>query len=63
MHFSRDFQSTYDYMNDEPVAGNYYPVNAEISISDTVNGEVAVLTDRSSGGWSPGSGQMELMVR
>jgi hypothetical protein len=28
----RNHQDTYKYVNDEPVAGNYYPVNAHLAI-------------------------------
>jgi alpha-mannosidase len=47
----------------EPVAGNYYPVNALIAVTDEVaKEELAVLVDRSMGGASLSSGEIELMV-
>ena len=45
----------------EPVAGNYYPVNSEISITDGQR-EFAVIPDRAQGGSSLAEGQVELMV-
>eukprot|EP01059_Diplonema_ambulator_P005004 TRINITY_DN14746_c0_g1_i1.p1 TRINITY_DN14746_c0_g1~~TRINITY_DN14746_c0_g1_i1.p1 ORF type:complete len:1132 (+),score=491.47 TRINITY_DN14746_c0_g1_i1:52-3396(+) len=45
----------------EPVAGNYYPVNAMISVQDAQH-ELAVLTDASMGGASLKDGEVELMV-
>ena len=45
----------------EPVAGNYYPVNAMISVNDELS-ELAVLTDASQGGASLQDGAVELMV-
>eukprot|EP01064_Diplonema_japonicum_P013576 TRINITY_DN2111_c0_g5_i1.p1 TRINITY_DN2111_c0_g5~~TRINITY_DN2111_c0_g5_i1.p1 ORF type:complete len:1111 (+),score=357.90 TRINITY_DN2111_c0_g5_i1:44-3376(+) len=45
----------------EPVAGNYYPVNAMISVQDTQH-QLAVLTDVSQGGASLQDGAVELMV-
>eukprot|EP00038_Savillea_parva_P006369 m.163286 g.163286 ORF g.163286 m.163286 type:complete len:1147 (+) comp12291_c0_seq1:1380-4820(+) len=45
----------------EPIAGNYYPVNAMISIEDETQ-QFTVVTDVSQGGSSLESGQLELMV-
>jgi hypothetical protein len=45
----------------EPVAGNYYPVNAMASIDDG-HTELAVLTDVTQGGASLANGSLELMV-
>ncbi len=47
----------------EPVAGNYYPVNAMLSLEDKKAGtQFTVLTDVSQGGASLKDGQLELMV-
>merc|ERR1712151_772562 len=47
----------------EPVAGNYYPVNTLISVQDKSKGtELAVITDVSQGGASLAPGELELMV-
>lgn len=45
----------------EPVAGNYYPVNAMIALDDGRH-QLTVLTDVSQGGSSMASGELELMV-
>lgn len=57
----KDYRPTYRYTNEEPQAGNYYPVNSKIFIKDQDN-EFAVLTDRSEGGSSLNSAEVELMV-
>ena len=58
----RDYRSTWNYTMYEPVAGNYYPVNAAMFISDS-NVSLAVATDRTQGGASLHDGFMELMVQ
>jgi alpha-mannosidase len=45
----------------EPVAGNYYPINAMASIDDGKT-ELAVLTELTQGGASLKSGSIEMMV-
>ena len=49
------------YNISEPVAGNYYPVNAMMSLDDGEL-ELAVLTDVSQGGASLQDGALEFMV-
>jgi lysosomal alpha-mannosidase len=56
-----NFQPTYDYANDEPISGNYYPVNSRIFIKDDSK-QLTLLTDRSQGGSSLTDGSIELMV-
>lgn len=47
----------------EPVAGNYYPVNTMIAVQDKAKGaEFVVVTDVTQGGASLASGEVELMV-
>jgi alpha-mannosidase len=47
----------------EPVAGNYYPVNTLIAIQDKAKKtEMAIVTDVTQGGASLENGEMELMV-
>jgi hypothetical protein len=46
----------------EPVAGNFYPVNAAIYVEDS-EASLAVLVDRSQGGASLAEGSLELMVQ
>ena len=46
----------------EPIAGNYYPVNAAIYIEDS-KASFAVILDRSQGGTSLKSGSVEIMVQ
>lgn len=45
----------------EPIAGNYYPVNAMIAIKDAKT-QLAVVSDVTQGGSSMASGEIELMV-
>lgn len=57
----RDYRLTWKLNQTEPVAGNYYPVNSRIYITDG-NMQLTVLTDRSQGGSSLSDGSLELMV-
>lgn len=57
----KDFRPTYDYSNEEPQAGNYYPINTRIAIEDDQT-RLSVITDRSHGGASLNEGQIEIMV-
>lgn len=63
VHRRRNHRETFLYTNEEPIAGNYYPVTSKILLKDTQqNLEFAVLNDRAQGGSSLASGQVELMV-
>ncbi|XP_054394464.2 lysosomal alpha-mannosidase isoform X11 [Pongo abelii] len=57
----QDYRPTWKLNQTEPVAGNYYPVNTRIYITDG-NMQLTVLTDRSQGGSSLRDGSLELMV-
>jgi hypothetical protein len=57
----KDYRPTWNYKVDQPIAGNYYPVNAAIYVKDSAS-QVTVLTDRSQGGTSLAAGQVEIMV-
>ena len=47
----------------DPVGGNYYPINAQISIKDeSVDKQLTMLVDRAQGGSSLNDGQLELMI-
>lgn len=51
------------YNISEPVAGNYYPVNALLALEDTAaDVGFSVAVDRSMGGASVANGELELMV-
>lgn len=59
----RNHRNTWTWTDEEPVAGNYYPVTAKISIVDESTGlQFSVLNDRAQGGSSLNSGEVELMV-
>lgn len=59
----RYYRETYNYTNEEPVAGNYYPITARIVIKDEERDiSLAVLNDRAQGGSSIEDGTVELMV-
>ena len=58
----RNYRPTWNLTLHEPVAGNYYPVNAAIFIEDA-NASLTVLVDRSQGGSSLFDGSIELMVQ
>ena len=59
---TRDRRETWNLEEFEPVAGNYYPINAAAYLEDT-KASFAVVTDRSQGGASLKSGSIELMVQ
>ena len=58
---TRDYRPTWNYTVNEPVSGNYYPINSRIWIKDQ-NRQLTVLTDRSHGGGSIHDGSMEIML-
>lgn len=57
----RDYRKDWDLEVNEPIAGNYYPINLGIYLKDDSN-ELSVLVDRSVGGSSIRDGQLELML-
>ncbi|XP_058195681.1 probable alpha-mannosidase At5g13980 [Rhododendron vialii] len=57
----RDYRADWDLQVNQPVAGNYYPINLGMYIKDESE-EFSVLVDRSVGGSSIVDGQLELML-
>ncbi|CAF1383060.1 unnamed protein product [Adineta steineri] len=57
----RDYRPTWHYVVDEPVSGNYYPINSRIWIRDH-DRQLTILTDRSEGGGSMRDGSIEIML-
>ncbi|GLT81598.1 hypothetical protein SLE2022_000390 [Rubroshorea leprosula] len=57
----RDFRKDWDLQVNQPVAGNYYPINLGIYMQDDST-ELSVLVDHSVGGSSLVDGQIELML-
>lgn len=57
----RDYRTDWDLQVNQPIAGNYYPVNLGIYMVDS-SMELSVLVDRSVGGSSLVDGQIELML-
>jgi len=57
----KDFRPTWNYTVDQPVAGNYYPVNGITYIKDSTK-QVTILNDRAQGSASLNDGQLEFMV-
>ncbi|KAK9926542.1 hypothetical protein M0R45_023767 [Rubus argutus] len=57
----RDYRKDWDLEVNQPVAGNYYPINLGIYAKDSST-ELSVLVDRSVGGSSIVDGQLELMI-
>jgi hypothetical protein len=57
-----NYRATWPFTQSEPVAGNYYPVNA-LALLKGINGDAfAIAVDSSVGGASLEDGQIELMV-
>ncbi|KAL3512072.1 hypothetical protein ACH5RR_024789 [Cinchona calisaya] len=57
----RDYRSDWNLQVNQPVAGNYYPINLGIYMKDN-NTELSILVDRSVGGSSIFDGELELML-
>ncbi|XP_057982567.1 probable alpha-mannosidase At5g13980 [Malania oleifera] len=57
----RDYRTDWELQVDQPVAGNYYPINLGMYMEDNKT-EFSVLVDRSVGGSSIVDGQFELML-
>jgi len=57
----RDFRSTWKLNNTQPIASNYYPMNAAAFIRDG-NAQLTVLNDRAQGVASIQDGALEVMV-
>ncbi|KZV21769.1 alpha-mannosidase [Dorcoceras hygrometricum] len=57
----RDYRADWDLQVNQPIAGNYYPINLGIYIKDKST-EFSILVDRSVGGSSIADGQLELML-
>ncbi len=59
----RNYRSSWNYTVNEPVAGNYVPINAFIYASDISTGTTLnVAVDRSQGGASLADGELEIML-
>ncbi|CAF3755266.1 unnamed protein product [Rotaria sp. Silwood1] len=57
----RNYRPTWNYSSDEPISGNYYPINSRIWIRDNQT-QLTILTDRSEGGGSMYDGSIEIML-
>ncbi|XP_006485097.1 probable alpha-mannosidase At5g13980 isoform X2 [Citrus sinensis] len=57
----RDYRKDWNLEVNQPIAGNYYPVNLGIYMKDN-SSELSILVDRSVGGSSIADGQLELML-
>ncbi|XP_050383972.1 alpha-mannosidase At3g26720-like [Argentina anserina] len=57
----RDFRTDWHLQVNQPIAGNYYPINLGIYVQDSST-ELSVLVDRAVGGTSLVDGQVELML-
>ncbi|KAL5717335.1 alpha-mannosidase [Ranunculus cassubicifolius] len=57
----RDFRTDWDLQVNQPIAGNYYPINLGIYMADRKT-ELSVLVDRAVGGSSIADGEIELML-
>ena len=61
LHRQRNFRPTWNLSQTEPVAGNYFPINAAAAIRDS-EAQLTVLVDSSVGGASLADGQLEIML-
>lgn len=59
----RDYRPTWNFSSDESESSNYVPINSRIFIQDLQRDtQLTILNDRSQGGTSLESGQIEIMV-
>jgi len=57
-----NYRSSWDLKVDQPISGNYYPINHAIAIKDQ-DKIFEVLNDRSQGGSSLENGEIEIMIQ
>lgn len=58
-----NYRPTWTLSVNEPVSGNYYPINSHISVIDSATkSRLSVLVDRSEGGTACKDGFIELMI-
>ncbi|KAJ6358612.1 hypothetical protein OIU76_000348 [Salix suchowensis] len=57
----RDYRKDWELQVNQPIAGNYYPINLGFYMQDN-SSEFSILVDRSVGGSSIVDGQLELML-
>lgn len=57
----RDTRGTWNLEVNEPISGNYYPINSKIVLEEGYK-RLAIVTDRSQGGSSMVDGTLEIMV-
>jgi len=57
----RNYRPTWNLTVTEPVAGNYYPINAAAFLRDSAT-QLSVLNDRSQGVSSMNDGELEIMI-
>jgi hypothetical protein len=58
----RDFRPTWNFTNTERVAGNYYPINSAVAITDAKDAQLTLLVDRACGAGSISDGELEVMI-
>jgi hypothetical protein len=59
LHRKRDFRPTWDLIQTEPVAGNYFPVNAAVALADE-KAQLTLLVDSTAGAASLVDGELEV---
>ena len=57
-----DFRPTWTLSVNQPVSGNYYPINSHITIAGKNGEKLSVVVDRSEGGTACKDGVIELMI-
>jgi len=58
----RDFRPMWNFSQTESVAGNYYPINSAVAITDAKSAQLTLLVDRASGAGSIADGELEVMI-
>jgi hypothetical protein len=59
-----DFRPTWTLSVNEPISGNYYPINSHISVvGSNAADKLSILVDRSEGGTACKDGLVEVMIQ
>jgi hypothetical protein len=59
---TRNFRPSWNFSNTEEVAGNYYPINSAVALSDKKTAQMTLLVDRACGAGSMSDGELEVMI-
>jgi hypothetical protein len=63
VHRQKDIKEGFESHNNQPIAGNYYPITSAIFINDQMNkNRITINTDRAQGASCLDNGEIEIMI-